>query len=416
MMVPVTLNDDVMLCILGHCDIDTFLTARLLSRSIYGLILQYSSHLCTAIAQRTFPDRKVLLQSTDLRDSRDATWLKDLRIQHLASVVVECSCRERCPDELLGAESTSKEVIKYRSAVAKGWRIFARLHNTIHRVMGMAPNDLNEDSKFRLEPQIERAFCMSIGIRQHLCLCDDGANRSLGSRNESATFGGQDIAPFDLDERTTEVWRREWSYLPKMIQVLQESSTEARWGFRKLLQALAFESLGRQPLNSGDRWHTDWDFRWDQTRTMADNLLANPFYWLLLTSMEIGPQMYWKQWSAAVYDPTEFSQELETAWKKACLEQRVIRSLVGKAVLFCLNALTERESNKSISPVSYPIWSVFPIRRRSLQEPSKSNIFPDLMLGLATKLEVDRDELETRILHTHESWYTCVRKPKGEEL
>ncbi|KAK6440128.1 hypothetical protein LTR95_003647 [Oleoguttula sp. CCFEE 5521] len=89
-----SLPQDVLLLVISRLDIDSFLNARLLDRATHDLIIRHIRGLVASVAQATFADELGFLTRRPLPADSGApaylTWLKALRYQYLAAVMLEC--------------------------------------------------------------------------------------------------------------------------------------------------------------------------------------------------------------------------------------------------------------------------------------------------------------------------------------
>ncbi|KAK5732708.1 hypothetical protein LTR17_010263 [Elasticomyces elasticus] len=103
------LPDDVLLIIFGHTDIDTFLDSH-----IHGLT--------ESVARSTFPGQTKILENVPDNETASPAdclyWLKDLRYQQLAAILVEFRTGWGCAADDPRGDSL-------RRALAKAWRILA---------------------------------------------------------------------------------------------------------------------------------------------------------------------------------------------------------------------------------------------------------------------------------------------------
>lgn len=128
--------DDVLLVIVSNTDIDTFLSLRLLSRKVHDLIITRIHGLTQAVARTTFPNQtRILLQQAE-RSEHDyrqpIRWLKDLRYQQLAAILLQCPKSAIAAEDPLGDEA--------RSTVAEGWKALDHLAR-IAREVGQIQSD-----------------------------------------------------------------------------------------------------------------------------------------------------------------------------------------------------------------------------------------------------------------------------------
>ncbi|TKA78433.1 hypothetical protein B0A55_03064 [Friedmanniomyces simplex] len=84
------LPDDV---IFAHIDIGTFLKLRLLNRHLHNLINYHAHGLTESVARSTFPGQTRILMHLPHKEAADHSeclrWLKDLRCQQLAAILLE---------------------------------------------------------------------------------------------------------------------------------------------------------------------------------------------------------------------------------------------------------------------------------------------------------------------------------------
>jgi hypothetical protein len=104
-----------MLCIFGHCGVDTFLSLRLLSQPTTNLVSKNVTTTCEAVADSTFIGRPRMLQLALQSLHHDIKWLKDLRFKQLAAIVVErtnfsCNGHYRLRAESIDTDTESIEV------------------------------------------------------------------------------------------------------------------------------------------------------------------------------------------------------------------------------------------------------------------------------------------------------------------
>ncbi|KAK4971790.1 hypothetical protein LTR42_007518 [Elasticomyces elasticus] len=137
------LPDDVFLVVVGHTDIDTFLNIRLLSRHVGALIKTHIHGITASVARSTFPRQTRILMHASDDGSNDADclgWLKDLRYQQLAAIVVE--------RQMPGAEITAEDPLgdDLRRAIAKGWRVLTHCSKMAREVALISPEYLPQRS------------------------------------------------------------------------------------------------------------------------------------------------------------------------------------------------------------------------------------------------------------------------------
>ena len=116
-----SLPDDVLLVVISHTDIDTFLNLRLLNRHLHNLISTHIHGLTERVARATFPKQtRVLMASHDKTDEKECLhWLKDLRYHQLAAILLEYSIYRR--PALNSAEDPLGDDLRH--SLAKGWRV-----------------------------------------------------------------------------------------------------------------------------------------------------------------------------------------------------------------------------------------------------------------------------------------------------
>ncbi|KAK6441464.1 hypothetical protein LTR95_002320 [Oleoguttula sp. CCFEE 5521] len=119
-----SLPEDALLLVISFLNVDTFLTARLLDRGTHDLIKQQTRGLVTSVAQATLPGGRGFLTWLPLSPNSGAfeclAWLKDLRYQYLAAVMLEC--------RLIGAQrETSQMAVPAEDPVGDG----ARSHSVV---------------------------------------------------------------------------------------------------------------------------------------------------------------------------------------------------------------------------------------------------------------------------------------------
>ncbi|OQO02448.1 hypothetical protein B0A48_11975 [Cryoendolithus antarcticus] len=89
-----SLPQDVLLLVISRLDIDSFLNARLLDRATHDLIIRHIRGLVASVAQATFANELGFLAKRSLPADSGAsaylTWLRALRYQYLAAVMLEC--------------------------------------------------------------------------------------------------------------------------------------------------------------------------------------------------------------------------------------------------------------------------------------------------------------------------------------
>ncbi|KAK5677870.1 hypothetical protein LTS10_009753 [Elasticomyces elasticus] len=133
------LPDDVLLIIFGHTDIDTFLDVRRLNHHIHGLVQSHIHGLTESVARSTFPGQTRILEYIPDKDTASHAdclyWLKDLRFQQLAAILLECvgsfgvAAEDPLGDEL-------------RHSVADSWRIIADCSKIAEQVANIEENQL----------------------------------------------------------------------------------------------------------------------------------------------------------------------------------------------------------------------------------------------------------------------------------
>ncbi|KAK5689716.1 hypothetical protein LTR97_012715 [Elasticomyces elasticus] len=116
------LPDDVLLIIFGHMDIDTFLDVRRLNHHVHGLVQSHIHGLTESVARSTFPGQTKILENVPDNEAASPAdclyWLKNLRYQQLAAILVEFRTGwEHAADDPRGDS--------LRRALAKAWRILA---------------------------------------------------------------------------------------------------------------------------------------------------------------------------------------------------------------------------------------------------------------------------------------------------
>lgn len=144
----VNLNDDVLLCVFGLCDIDTFLSLRLLSKSILRLIERNLDALSQKVAHATFPRQQEIFSSSKPPSTYDVAWLKYLRFRQLAAILVECTNQNNNGNNLLNAENPKGATPRMHIFVA--FRILSSLHRAAADVSMMSEHELPMDLEFNL--------------------------------------------------------------------------------------------------------------------------------------------------------------------------------------------------------------------------------------------------------------------------
>ncbi|KAK4896699.1 hypothetical protein LTR27_005293 [Elasticomyces elasticus] len=116
------LPDDVLLVIIGHTDIDTFLEVRRLDHHVYGLVQSHIHGLTESVARSTFPGQTRIFENVPDNETASSAdclyWLKDLRYQQLAAILVEFRKSWGCAADDPRGDSL-------RQGLAKAWRILA---------------------------------------------------------------------------------------------------------------------------------------------------------------------------------------------------------------------------------------------------------------------------------------------------
>lgn len=142
------LDDDTLLCVFGHCNIDTFLSLRLLSRAILGLINQNLTRLCQSVASSTFPGQHEIFVSSAGRAAYDLQWLKCLRFQQLAAILVEVTNQRNNANNRLNAENPRGRTP--RGSIFRAFKIVAELSRISKSVHALTEDKLPTDVEFKL--------------------------------------------------------------------------------------------------------------------------------------------------------------------------------------------------------------------------------------------------------------------------
>ncbi|KAK4549988.1 hypothetical protein LTR36_002955 [Oleoguttula mirabilis] len=165
-----TLPDDVMLVVLSHTDIDTFLERRLLNRKLHALIKTHIHGLTKAVAQGAFPKQtRILLNGGDSRDPAHAgaslRWLKALRYQQLAAILLE-----RRSLHAISAEDPLGDDLIHQLAL--GWRVLQRFAEISREVDACPSRDLplRDLKRSQLAPT-ERDTAIEIACLRELEIC-----------------------------------------------------------------------------------------------------------------------------------------------------------------------------------------------------------------------------------------------------
>lgn len=151
------IDDDTLLCILGSCDIDTFFVARRLSKSIHALIQNNLTLLCRNVALSSFPQQHEIFHSDSRPEDEvyDILWLKSLRFEQLAAILVECTNQNNNATHLLNAENTRGR--EERKRMRRAFSMLAGLHQIYVDGMLVPETELPLDNTFAL-PTRHRAM------------------------------------------------------------------------------------------------------------------------------------------------------------------------------------------------------------------------------------------------------------------
>jgi hypothetical protein len=152
------LNDDVLLCVFEHCDIDTFLHLRLLSRSILKLINRNIDALSQKVAHATFPRQQDIFASSQPPITHDVNWLKYLRFKQLAAILVECTNQNNNGNNLLNADNPRGDAPRMQIFVA--FRILSSLQHVAFDVSTTPDHELLANVEFSI-PDVP------VGVRRH---------------------------------------------------------------------------------------------------------------------------------------------------------------------------------------------------------------------------------------------------------
>ncbi|KAK5690277.1 hypothetical protein LTR17_026008 [Elasticomyces elasticus] len=253
------LPDDVFLVVVGHTDIDTFLNIRLLSRHVGALIKTHIHGITASAARSTFPGQTRILMHTPDERSNDADclgWLKDLRYQQLAAIVVE--------RQIAGAEITAEDPLgdDLRRAIAKGWRVLTHC-SKIAREVALVPSEQL--------PQRSSKFARGEGT------ADTAENQEL---------------------REIETYRR-YSLYFETLQI------EDLKGYEQLQRILVLRSFGF-------RWHDRVEL--GTYKDLPGN--AEHEQWVSSYLLRLGAQPFWQDWwaTSALSPRTSVKETIEAAW------------------------------------------------------------------------------------------------------
>ncbi|KAK5738826.1 hypothetical protein LTR17_005761 [Elasticomyces elasticus] len=161
------LPDDVLLVIFGHTDIDTFLDVRRLNHHVHALVQSHIHGLTESVARSTFPGQTKILENVPDNETASPAdclyWLKDLRFQQLAAILLEHN--KSCS---IAAEDSAGDDVRH--AFARGWRVLARCSSIASDVYRLRPEELwrpdAEDETAKLEHNM-----ISLARLQELEIC-----------------------------------------------------------------------------------------------------------------------------------------------------------------------------------------------------------------------------------------------------
>ncbi|KAK3666168.1 Glutathione S-transferase 2 [Elasticomyces elasticus] len=253
------LPDDVFLVVVGHTDIDTFLNIRLLSRHVGALIKTHIHGITASVARSTFPRQTRILMHAPDESSNDADclrWLKDLRYQQLAAIVVE--------RQMPGAEITAEDPLgdDLRRAIAKGWRVLTH--------------------------------CSRIASEMTLVPSEQLPQRSSNSARRDCTADAAEIEAL----REIEAYRR-YSLYFETLQI------EDMKGYQQLQNTLVLEVFG---------------FKWHGPVALGTHkdLPGNKEneQWVSSCLLRLGAQPFWQAWwaSGALSMQASIKETVEAAW------------------------------------------------------------------------------------------------------
>lgn len=142
------LDDDTLLGIFAHCDIDTFFTLRTLSRAVHALICKNLATLCKEVARSTFSGQTEIYAPDREDVAHDVAWLRVLRFRQLAAILVECTNQHNHQNDLLNAEDPRGRTD--RAEMTRASQMLARLHDSAWKAVDLEDNRFPADTQFTL--------------------------------------------------------------------------------------------------------------------------------------------------------------------------------------------------------------------------------------------------------------------------
>ncbi|KAK5721107.1 hypothetical protein LTR15_007071 [Elasticomyces elasticus] len=295
------LPDDVLLIIFGHTDIDTFLDVRRLNHHVHALVQSHIHGLTESVARSTFPGQTKILENVPDNETASPAdyvyWLKDLRFQQLAAILVEYR-------EAWGYAADDPRGDQLRLALAKAWRILAGC------------SKIAKDVAF-----IEEGL---LGPRPPPAPINEWSDSSIATHTPL---------------RQLELCRRYLMYFETL-------DFEQFRGYVILMLELVrcvFNFVGRRsqlhqlgPMHLSDDKHSE--------------------RWVSSYMLKLGPELFWRIWwvskSGSVHDKQLVKTAVETAWAERDEATRGTESQIINVIRFQIDFIT-RETHKNLQTSSH---------------------------------------------------------------